>query len=538
MSTRLPTLHPLLIAAYPILYLYGINAGKIPVAETFVPLAISWAAVALIWIVAARLLRDTKSGAIVASGVVVLFFVTLPAFKILTGLGLSRPVGAASLAALVGLTGAVVLLKHRQLAWFSTFLDVTSAVALVTLLGTTLPRAVHFGDRTLAAPNPTVDIRAGTLRPDIYYIVLDGYGRSDVLKDLYGFDTAPYTGKLEDLGFYVAAQSAANYGQTLLSLASALNFMYLDDLAHRVGTESDDRTFLRDLIWNNGVVSALKAAGYRFVTFSTGFWGTDRMGRADTRMSSGSGLSEYRNVLLSNSPLPAIFAKLPVGTLRDWQFRAHRTTVQYVFDELPRLPESSAPRFVFAHVLSPHPPFVFGPNGEPVNPAGGFTLNDGDLTRSRRPEYLRAYASQAQFIIASATKAAGEILARNPDAVIIIQGDHGPRGHLIWNNHARTNMRETLAILNTYHVPTDVKAQLYPHISPVNTFRVLFNHLFASKLPLLEDEAYFSLWSSPYDFRKVTHEVNPPGAPSTASAAEVLTCESTRRTMPSGDPCP
>ncbi len=66
-------------------------------------------------------------------------------------------------------------------------------------------------------------------KPDIYYIILDGYGRGDVLKSVYGFDNEKFYNELENRGFFIARKSNANYAQTtLFSLASSLNMEYLE----------------------------------------------------------------------------------------------------------------------------------------------------------------------------------------------------------------------------------------------------------------------------------------------------------------------
>ena len=63
--------------------------------------------------------------------------------------------------------------------------------------------------------------------PDIYYIILDAYGRSDVLQTTYGIDNSVFLSQLQELGFYVAECSMSNYAQTELSLSSSLNLNYL-----------------------------------------------------------------------------------------------------------------------------------------------------------------------------------------------------------------------------------------------------------------------------------------------------------------------
>jgi len=88
--------------------------------------------------------------------------------------------------------------------------------------------------------------------------------------------------------------------------------------------------------------------------------------------------------------------------------------------------------------------------------------------------------------------------------VIIIQGDHGSGLFLDWQSAENTCARERMSILNAYLVPEEVKTHLYSSVTPVNTFRILFNSLFQTELELLPEQSYFSLWDRPYDFIDVT----------------------------------
>ncbi len=104
--------------------------------------------------------------------------------------------------------------------------------------------------------------------PDIYYIILDGYARTDVMKAFFDFDNTPFLDRLEKQGFYIARDSTANYCQTPLSLSASLNSVYLDDLVKGLGP---DQTELSDLIGKSNIVATLRPLGYKFVTFATGF---------------------------------------------------------------------------------------------------------------------------------------------------------------------------------------------------------------------------------------------------------------------------
>ena len=48
-----------------------------------------------------------------------------------------------------------------------------------------------------------------------------------------------------------------------------------------------------------------------------------------------------------------------------------------------------------------------------------------------------------------------------------------------------------MPILDAYYVSDEARADLYPEITPVNSFRVLFNHYFDADYPYLEDLSYY-----------------------------------------------
>jgi hypothetical protein len=57
-----------------------------------------------------------------------------------------------------------------------------------------------------------------------------------------------------------------------------------------------------------------------------------------------------------------------------------------------------------------------------------------------------------------------------------------------------------MKILNAYFLPPNVEEVLYDQISPVNTFRLLFNQEFGADFDLLDDASYYSSSGKPYIF--------------------------------------
>jgi hypothetical protein len=68
--------------------------------------------------------------------------------------------------------------------------------------------------------------------------------------------------------------------------------------------------------------------------------------------------------------------------------------------------------------------------------------------------------------------------------------------------------REGMRILNAYYLPLKDCDLVYDSITPVNTFRVIFNCYFGTNYKLLEDKSYNSFDFSPYKFTDVTDIVD------------------------------
>jgi hypothetical protein len=204
------------------------------------------------------------------------------------------------------------------------------------------------------------------------------------------------------------------------------------------------------------------------------------------------GGNEFEELLLASTPLNLLLDKLDVEPpVRSYE--AHRARVNFAFESLAKLPESTGPKFVFAHIISPHPPFVFDANGNPLEPKRSYSLADGDDYRGSWTEYRRGYAAQVQYVNQLLDETVSAIIRSSPaPPVIVIQGDHGPGGFLEWKSLDRSCLWERAAILQAYYLPDGGSQHLYPSISPVNSFRIVLNAYFGMDLELLPDETYFT----------------------------------------------
>ena len=64
--------------------------------------------------------------------------------------------------------------------------------------------------------------------------------------------------------------------------------------------------------------------------------------------------------------------------------------------------------------------------------------------------------------------------------------------------------------LNAYYMP-GANILPYPTITPVNSFRMIFNDYFGQDLPLLEDVSFYSSYDDPFSYKPIpnTCEANP-----------------------------
>ena len=161
-------------------------------------------------------------------------------------------------------------------------------------------------------------------------------------------------------------------------------------------------------------------------------------------------------------------------------------------------------KFVFARIVAPHPPFIIDQNGTDLTPDYPYTIFYASHFPDSQDKYIEGYVNQTLFLNAMLEEIITSILERSEDQpIIIIQGDHGPRLLLDWVHYEKSCMAESTSILNAYYFPKHESEQLYPSISPVNTFRVIFDTYFGADLEMLPDKSYYSPIDTPYDFFEV-----------------------------------
>lgn len=341
--------------------------------------------------------------------------------------------------------------------------------------------------------------------PDIYYIILDGYGREDILNEIYDLNNADFLNALRDKGFYVADNSRSNYLQTALSLASSLNMDYIQNF--NLGeVKSSNREPLKELIASSNIRSILKEYGYTFIGFDSGYSNTS-IPNADMYLSPYIKINTFEEVLLTYLSPASILEEVSRNVIPLYTYQTHRTRAQFTFDQLTKIPSISGPKFTFAHIVLPHPPFVFDKFGNPITPEWGFSMRDANDFLGSADEYKFGYSNQTVYVNHLMLDVIDKIIYQSAiPPIIIIQGDHGPRMLTDWSDYEGSCTWEASSILNAYYIAGIKNNELYTTITPVNTFRLILNSLTFTNLSLLDDIVYYSNYVEPYDFIDITEE--------------------------------
>ncbi len=512
-----PTLYPFLFGLYSILALLSTNTGKVFARDIVRSTACIFVVLIGLFVLLWVLFRSPERAALACLVNTFLFF----SFGHVYGLGMQNlPVNVfLAVWAAIAILGTWWVLRKTRAPWrftqmlniFTIILVLLPAVNIAFRAVKDTGRAVSVsgaewpdgGEQLIAAQNPSIpkpvagpaSRTAQTEQPDIYYLILDGYGREDVLRDLYAYDNSAFVQALQERGFYVAEESHSNYSSTLLSLSSSLNTGYLDvsDLTSRTGAA--DNSPLTQLIMHSYVRAFLEARGYQTVAFNNNYSVSGPDG-ADLVVSSG-GMNNFEFQLVDTTLLMLAGYRLYAD--------AARQAVQTSLERAPTLRDPNTPRFIFVHVLSPHPPFLFGPNGEKL-PFFGYA-GDGSSFYGGPEKYKPLYAGQLTYLNELVLQTIDRLLVdTDHQPVIIIQGDHGPAAYL--DAPGGPCVRERISILNAYYLPGKGNAGLYPGITPVNTFRVILNAYFDANLGILEDRAYLSPLELPYQLEDVTDRLD------------------------------
>ncbi|PWT71986.1 MAG: hypothetical protein C5B59_16790 [Bacteroidetes bacterium] len=327
-------------------------------------------------------------------------------------------------------------------------------------------------------------------KPDIYFIVFDEYTNNKTLKKLWKFDNTPITRWLAANRFYVPENTHANYSVTIYSVSSTFNMNYID------AKKGSDATVTRNILQANQSVSdnetfnILQQENYS-INFIAPFKNRIRE----------NGLGKWFDYLIDHQidmqTLPGkIIAHIKWHSQTgkwsdlddDWYENILNTKLELLKNTLDQIKKSTdsntdrQPHFVYGHFMIPHEPHLsFDSAGAPIP----------DQRPTNLPPFA-TYPAQISYANELMKDLVSYILQHNKrNTIIIVEGDHGFREFNLgpgWFMRTSDSLKRFfLPNFCAIYFPEKNYSRLYDHMSPVNTFRIIFDQYFRQQFPLLKD---------------------------------------------------
>lgn len=509
--------HPILLSIYPILYVYSLNLVHIPFKDIIRFLALSIGFFTFFLIGFRIVLRNWEKSGILSSLLAGLFYsfghIANALEKGLHNIGFGF--NAAVLAwiwLLIFVLLSFLIVTFKLPEKITPFLNMISSILLTFTFLTIITTADVNRDsspiekKTLAQLRGEMEAEASLSQvpsselPDIYYIIFDGYERADYLKELYDYDNSSFISALEQRGFYNISSGHSNYLNTNYSLNTSLNLMYFHDFPNKIFNKAKYN------LLTNYVSNFLQKNGYQIVVFDSGTGATNNQETdiflpPKTPSSEGNSIVNKFEQFFLRTTMGLLFyhdqsldndTEKPNDKIRSAvnnDLSMHRSRINFAMTHLPDYASKEGHYFLFAHIYLPHIPFLYGPDGEELNYHENLNLYWYEI----EPEnYIEYYTYQIDYLNNTVLNTIDMILTNSEKPVVIIlQSDHGDEKYLDRNAPTHQGVSVRSAILNAIYFSDQNYDKLYPTLTPVNTFRIVFNHWFGTQYPLLLDKVFF-----------------------------------------------
>lgn len=501
--------YPFLLSLYPFLYLYSQNSDIASVSAVLFTCAAAVIICGIVLLAARLLLGSIDKAALIASIVMFLsgthgyLYESLMKYAWTSTSNdlLSRRLRAlnfhfelALLELFIALAALLFIKRFSRIhAAVPSFLNVFAGALVLIALSN--PFVELISDKSTGAPEdlPKAAASAPGNLPDVYYIILDGYARRDMLKRYYDFDNSEFISWLESRGFTVAERSQANFNWTYLSLSSSLNLEYITRLSDRLGSASRNRTIPYRMIKYNNVARTFRGLGYQHLHLQSTWGATMHNPAADRNVPCSGAL--FNDEFYRTAAEVSILSAFPHAVSFDLA-ECHLQN----FRNLAEIADDNAATFTFAHFIPPHHPYLFNKDGKILRTA---TVSNQFEFQKHLWGDRRSYIEQLQFVNGKIREAVQQILQRSATPpIIVIQSDHGSTVLDVSEEEAlRARLANFTAIFaggRNIAVPDD--------ISPVNIFRLIFSEIYGLDMPLLENKHFQSGYDTPFAFHEVPHE--------------------------------
>ncbi len=496
--------HPFILTIYPIISLLAFNISQIYTRDALKSILIALLSTAIILIALKILSRNWQIAGILTSLLVVWFFVYGHLYNQIKSLSISGLIVGRHRYLLLIWSAFVLVVAFWLVKKYQKVTNLTFALNIICTLLVCLPiiQISAYQLRILFTPKTPVVVTSNQLvswtsnspPPDIYFIVLDGYGRSDALQAVEGIDNTAFLDSLQQLGFYVARCSQSNYTRTLLSLSSTFNMEYIQTIDPQL-TPDQSTSWLYPYLKHSLVRQQLEQLGYRTIVFQNP-WEAMIWDDGDiVYRSNGYVLLSPFEYLLLSTTVTRVYLDSAQAKSNQIAYYSNYVDTLYSLEQLQDVPAIPGLKFVFVHLVIPHPPFVFGPEGEYIDIRPYDTVNN----LYTEEDYTQGYTAAITYINKRMLEIIPKLIqSSKTQPIIILTGDHG--------TGASSTVTQNL---EAFYVPGSPPT-FYDTITPVNIFRIMFDTYFNGSFGRLPDNSYFSAEGKYFNFQEIPSQCSAP----------------------------
>lgn len=521
--------HPIILCIYPFISFYSHNLEEMfPFGNPSIRLLLVLfvASAFLLTMLSTLIFRNSCRGGIVSTGIVLVFFSYGHIDKHISKLveAFFEPIClfTAGVIFIISLL-FLIIVRMKDVSRATIFLNFLAL--LLILLPTMRIIVFRITEKTPQLPKASSPFFSGRLTEparNIYYIILDGYAGGESLKEFYGYSNSEFLRFLKARGFIVLDRAVSNYAVTHLSLASSLNMLYPGPIDNKHNADNPGhRIPVGYLIRHNKVMRFLNEHGYLTYNVSS-YWNiTNHIDAADYNISKlahpdhlleinnhtnlGKRLTlEYFN---RNEVTRTFLGSTLLGPFLNMHPKIKQEDYFKPFRIIESISHVSGPKMVFAHIIGPHPPYIVDAKCNSLpNPEGGFygtSWHKKEMYLAQLTCINQQVKELVEILLDS------EPLSSKP--IIIIQADHGPASLTadIQDTGPATNaswqgIKERMSILHALHLPGVNPSDIPSNLTPINTFRFIFNHYFGTEFELLPNKSFFSTYEKAGNMIDVT----------------------------------
>ena len=295
-------------------------------------------------------------------------------------------------------------------------------------------------------------------KPDIYFIILDGYTGFCGLKKYWNFNNNELMNYLRSNGFFVAEGGRTIYNVTNYALASTLNLVELNFDKNNL-YEKSYYLALADIIYRNIVTDYFYKTGYELVNLSFYDIRHKKKFYEDIYFLKNGNIYQSRTIF-------GTFYEIYYNIINDMS-----DINLSIFEKLKTIPGGNdSPKFTYAHIMMPHPPYYFDAEGN---------KNDFRIASDKKNE--NAYLEQLKYTNFLLMETLRIILNSSKyPPLIVVQGDHGFRE---FEEHEKKDVE--FSVLSCFYFPDKDYSLLTDSTKTINTFRIILDKYFNHSLNLI-----------------------------------------------------